>query len=156
MERIVVFPAPDGVNHHLLCYRSAIHDRTAYQTKEIKQPVSLQEVINEKSQFGSFAYPCLLRHFARLGMCISVPPRSPKNGATVWTAGIGPVLWPPPNIHYEGSAATGFFDELKVGDLDENAFVRLTTAGKGDAAGDQCEWQLKSETEIFSNKIIMK
>ena len=53
------------------------------------------------------------------------------------------------NIHFDGSTAAAFFDELEVGDLDENAFVRLISAGKGDAAGDKCEWQLKSVTEIF-------
>jgi hypothetical protein len=31
----------------------------------------------------------------------------------------------------------------------ENAFVKVTTAGKGDAVGDKCVWELKSATEIF-------
>lgn len=53
------------------------------------------------------------------------------------------------NISYDGPEATDFFNELEIGDMAENAVVKLTAAGKGDAAGDKCVWELKSATEIF-------
>lgn len=53
------------------------------------------------------------------------------------------------NISYDGPEAAEFFEELAVGDKGRNAFVKLSTAGKGDAAGDKCVWELKSATEIF-------
>jgi len=53
------------------------------------------------------------------------------------------------NINYEGPEAANFFKDLEIGDMAENAFVKVTTAGKGDAVGDNCVWELKSATEIF-------
>lgn len=53
------------------------------------------------------------------------------------------------NISYDGPEAADFFDEFEVGDMRGNAFVKLTAAGKGDAAGDKCVWELKSATKIF-------
>lgn len=53
------------------------------------------------------------------------------------------------NIGYDGPEAADFFNELEIGDMNKNAFVKLTTEGKDDAAGDQCVWELKSATEIF-------